>query len=161
MPGNLFLKYLTHEANTGKMLTQAVMKVLPDASLLSSAYLKDLFLEVFSSRDIPNNAEDIVDGIRNHSHFKIPWLTVERNMLFKYLGFAGFKGTPYICHVLIENSLWQDFSYAWDGVYIFADIFFPEFSGDCKQPFVKSKQRSVTVYLKHQIRNGVKERPVF
>src|ERR1700722_9416666 len=52
--------HLGHERNTGQMLTETIMQVLPDAPLFSRTYIQDCFFQVLSFGDVDTCRDDVM-----------------------------------------------------------------------------------------------------
>src|SRR5580698_3853823 len=52
--------HLGHERNTGQMLTETIMQVLPDAPLFSRTYIQDCFFQVLSFGDVDTGGDDVM-----------------------------------------------------------------------------------------------------
>src|ERR1700722_1763990 len=52
--------HLGHECDTGQMLAEAIMQILPDSPLFSRAYIQDCFFQVLSFGDVDTGGDDVM-----------------------------------------------------------------------------------------------------
>ena len=102
----LSLKHLGHEADACEMLTQAVMKVLPDSPLLPPANLEDFPLQALSKGDIPHYTQYLLLAAHGDPDLEIG-PALERKVLFKELGLPRRECPLHVHHALVEYPLRQ------------------------------------------------------
>src|ERR1700722_21342 len=58
--------HFSHERNTGQMLTETIMQVLPDSPLFARAYIEDRLFQVLSFGDVDTGSDDVM-GTLSHA----------------------------------------------------------------------------------------------
>src|SRR3984885_14946674 len=64
--GQLRFMHFSHERNTGQMLTETIMQVLPDSPLFARAYIEDRLFQVLSFGDVDTGSDDVM-GTLSHA----------------------------------------------------------------------------------------------